>query len=187
MELMQAITDRRSIRAYKPDPVSDEDLNLVLQAARLAPSWANTQCWRFVIVRDYETRDKLARSTISKIPGKENGAAPALRQAPIAIVACAETGKSGYFNDKPYTNKGDWFMFDVALAMQNLTLMAHSLGLGTVHIGLFDAKKAAEIIGVPEGIAVVEIMPLGYPDEAPAARPRKNLDEFVYFEKYGSR
>ena len=78
-------------------------------------------------------------------------------------------------------------MFDVALALNNLTLMAHALGLGTVHIGLFDAVKAADIVGVPEGYAVVEILPLGHPDEAPAPRTRKSVDEFVYYEKFGGK
>ncbi|MFC1998512.1 nitroreductase family protein [Chloroflexota bacterium] len=187
MDLMQAIQDRRSIRKFKPDPVSNEDVSRVLEAARWAPSWANTQCWRFVIVRDYETRDLLAKATISKAPGKENGAAPALRQVPIAIVACAELGKSGCFDSVPYTNKHEWFMFDVALALNNLTLMAHALGLGTVHIGLFDAIKAGQIIGVPDGYAVVEILPLGHPDEAPAPRTRKNTDEFTYYDKFGEK
>jgi nitroreductase len=187
MELMQAIKERRSIRKFKPDPVSDEDLRMVLEAARWAPSWANSQCWRIIIVQDENTRDRLASATKSRREGKENGAAPALRQAPIVIVACAELNRSGCFNGVPLTDKGDWFMFDVALAMQNLTLMAHALGLGTVHIGMFDAKKAAEIVGVPEGYAVVEITPLGHPDESPAERTRKSIGEFVYHEVFGER
>ena len=78
-------------------------------------------------------------------------------------------------------------MFDVALAMQNLTLAAHSLGLGTVHVGLFDAKRVADILEVPPGFCVVEMTPLGYPDEKPTARPRKGLSEIVFYNKYGSR
>ncbi|MFC1951081.1 nitroreductase family protein [Chloroflexota bacterium] len=187
MDLMQAIKERRSIRKFKPDPVSDEDLRAVLEAARWAPSWANIQCWRLILVHNKDVRDRLAKATKSRVEGRENGAAPALRQAPIIIVACAELGKSGCFNGKAQTDKGDWFMFDVALAMQNLTLMAHALGLGTVHIGMFDAKKAAEIVGVPEGYAVVEVMPLGHPDESPAERSRKSVDEFVHHEIFGER
>jgi nitroreductase len=187
MDLMQAILDRRSIRKFKPDPVSDEDLTKVLEAARWAPSWANTQVWRFIIVRDYNTRDKLAKATKSSRPSKENGAAPALRQAPIVVVACAELNKSGCFDGKPSTDKSEWFMFDVALAMEHLVLAAHSLGLGTVHMGLFDAAKVTEILSVPEGYAVVAITPLGHPDETPAPRTRKSIDEFVYYEKFGEQ
>ena len=83
------------------------------------------------------------------------------------------------------TDKGDWYMFDVALAMQNLVLAAHSLGLGTVHSGLFDAKKAASILRVPEGFCVVSMTPLGYPDREPRPVPRKELSEIVFYDRYG--
>ena len=87
---------------------------------------------------------------------------------------------------QPVTDKGDnWFMFDVALAMQNLVLAAHSLGLGTVHVGLFDAGKAAEVLQLPPGIACVEMTPLGYPSKIGKAPPRKELSEIVFYNRYG--
>ena len=76
-------------------------------------------------------------------------------------------------------------MFDVGLAMQNLTLAAHSLGLGTVYVGLFDAKRAEAILEVPRGFAVVEVTPLGYPEGESSVRPRKELSEIVAYDKYG--
>jgi nitroreductase len=85
------------------------------------------------------------------------------------------------------TDKGDWFMFDVGIAMQNLVLAAHSLGLGTVHVGLVDAKKAAEILGLPPGGVFVEMTPLGYPNEEPRVVPRKELAEIVSYEKYAQK
>ncbi len=180
MDLFQAIRERRSVRKYKTTPVSEEQLNTILEAARWAPSWANTQCWRLVVVRDKETKERLA-DTLS--PG--NPAIPAIKGAPVLIVACAQLERSGYYKGVPATDKGDWFMFDVGLAMQNLTLAAHGLGLGTVHVGLFNAAKVAQILEVPEGIAVVEMTPLGYPEDQPAAPRRKELPEFVFYEKYG--
>ena len=78
-------------------------------------------------------------------------------------------------------------MFDVALAVQNLMLAAHSQGLGTVPLGLFDAKKAASILKVPDGFCVVEMTPLGYPDQEPKVRPRKELSEIVFYDRYGGR
>ena len=185
MEVMQAIKERRSIRKYKPDPVSDEAINTVLDAARWAPSWANTQCWRFVVVRDPEVRAKLADTLTAYSPGKENRAGVAIRSAPVVIVACAELGRSGYYKGgEQATDKGDWFMFDVALAMQNLTLAAHAIGLGTVHVGLFEAKEVAKILDVPANVAVVEMTPLGYADEEPAAPRRKELAEIVFQGNY---
>ena len=94
-------------------------------------------------------------------------------------------GKAGYKGGQATTDKGDWFMFDVALAMHNLVLAAHALGLGTVYVGLFDAKKVASILSVPEGYCAVAITPLGYPDEIKEPRPRKELGEIVHYDRWG--
>jgi len=182
MDVFEAISGRRSVRKYRPDPVSEQQLNAVLEAARWAPSWANTQCWNFVVVRDTKLKERLA-NTLSPT----NRAIPAIKEAPILIVACAEKGRAGYKRGEAVTDKGDWFMFDVALAMQNIALAAYALGLGTVHVGLFDAQKAAEILDVPPEMAVVEMMPLGHSAEQPTAPRRKELGDFVFFEKFGRK
>ncbi len=190
MDVMEAIKGRRSIRKYRPDPIPEDALQAVLEAGRWAPSWANTQCWRFIIVRDAATKAKLAETLRSTRAGRPNPATEAVRTAPVVIAACAEKGLSGFYRDEsgqslPATDKGDyWYMFDVALAMQNMCLAAHSLGLGTVHTGLLDAREAARMLGLPQNTVLVELMPLGYPDEAPAPRPRKELSEFVFYERY---
>lgn len=181
MELLEVIKTRRSIRRYKTTAVDDKTVKLALEAARWAPSWANTQCWRFIVVRDANIKSELADTLTGNNP-----AISAIRQAPVVIVACAELAKSGYYKGEAVTDKGDWFMFDVALAMQNLVLAAHSQGLGTVHVGLFNAKRAACILEVPVGFCVVEMTPLGYPSEKPSARPRKELPEIVFYDKFGS-
>jgi len=182
MDVVKAIKERRSIRKYKPDPLSDSDLKEVLEAARWAPSWANTQCWEFIIVKNPETKKKLAETLPSGNP-----AFSSFTQAPVVIVACAQLGKAGYFKGKPGTDKGDWYMFDVALAVQNLTLIAHAKGLGTVHVGFFDAKEVARILEVPEGIVVAEMIPLGYPAGEAKVTTRKELHEFISYEKFESR
>jgi len=187
---MQAIRERRSIRKYRPDPIPEETLHTVLEAARWAPSWANSQCRRLIVVRDQETKSKLAETLRSRKPGGKNAATDAMREASVVIVACAERGLSGYYTNEeqqrvPSTDKGEWwFMFDVGLAMQNVTLAAHALGLGTVHVGLFDVDEVTRILGIPDNIAVVELMPLGWPNEEPPIRPRKEINEFVFYEKY---
>jgi len=189
MEVVEAIKTRRSIRKYKTTPVDDKTVEVVLEAARWAPSWRNSQCRRFIVVRDDRIKNQLADALRSSKEGLPNPADNAIRTAPVAIVACAELGKSGYDNEgKPATDKGDsWYMFDVALAMQNLTLAAHSVGLGTVHVGLFNAKQVADILEVPPGFCVVSMTPLGYPDQEPEVRPRKELSEIIFYDKYGSR
>jgi len=189
MEVLEAIKTRRSIRQYKTTPVDDKTLELVLEAARWAPSWKNTQCWRFIVVRDGRIKAEIANCLIKSKRGDvfvDNAGTMAVKQAPVLIVACAELGKSGLNAGVFATDKGDWYMFDTALAMQNLVLAAQAMGLGTVHLGLFDAKKAAEILDVPEGFCVVSMTPLGYPDEQPAVRPRKELSEIVFYDRFGT-
>ena len=180
MEVLEAIKTRRSIRKYKTTPVDDKTLELILEAARWAPSWGNTQCWRLIVVSDDDIKNRLADTL-----NATNTAMDAIRQAPLLIVACAELGKSGFSDGELATDKGDWFMFDVALAMQNLVLAAHSLGLATVHVGSFDAKKAADIVELPQGYCVVEMTPLGYPDQVRDPRPRKELSEIVFYNRFG--
>jgi nitroreductase len=180
MKVQTAIEQRRSIRRYTSEMPSREDVHSVLEAARMAPSWANTQCWEFIIIAESSVKARLAETLPEKNPAR-----PALLQAPLIIAACARTGVSGFFKGAPATDKGDWLLFDTALALQNLTLRAHELGLGTVHVGFFDAVKAAEILGVPTGITVVDLMPLGYPAEPGRPTPRKPLEEFVFYERHG--
>lgn len=189
MDVMQAIKERRSVRKFLADPVTDEQLQTVLEAARWAPSWANTQCPRFIIVRTPEVKSRLAETLSPVRPNIPNGAADAVRHAPVVIVACAEKSLSGCYRSGetrvPATDKGEWwYMFDVGLAMQNITLAAHALGLGTVHVGLFDAPKVAGIVGAPDNVAVVEILPLGWPEKPSAAPRRKELAEFVFNERF---
>ena len=167
MELMDVIRQRRSIRKYKPDPVPKEDLEHVLEAARLAPSWANSQCWKFVVVTDPKVKSELAKA------GNEWTA-----RAPVLIAACADPSKPGTKGDQAY------YMLDIGIAMEHLILAAADRGLGTCWIGWFKEDVAKRALGVPENIRVVAFTPLGYPDETPSPRPRKALSEIVSYNQY---
>jgi nitroreductase len=183
MDVIEAITTRRSQRQYRSDPVEADKLNAVLDAARWAPSWSNSQSWHFVVVRDPAIRSALAGTLVSP-----NRAVASLNQAPVVIVACAEPGKSGVFDGKTITDKGlYWYMYDIGLAMQNISLAAHALGLATVQLGRFDAAAVAKTIGLPEKMVVVAMTPLGYPADGdnPAPPPRKALAEIVSHDRYG--
>ncbi len=179
MDVLDAIKGRRSIRKYRPDPVPDEVLEKVLEAVRWSPSWANTQCWEVIAIREPEIKAKAAEALP---PG--NPALSSLRDAPILLVLCAIRNLSGFKRGEAMTDKGDWFMFDIGLAMENLCLAAHSLGLGTVIIGLFDAKKIESLLGVPENLSVVAMTPLGYPQKEASPPKRKELVDFVHLERY---
>ena len=180
--MMEAIKGRRSIRKYKTDPVPEETLQAILEAVQWAPSWANTQCWEVIIVKDSKIRSELAAT----LP-KGNPAIPSMTAAPLTLVLCGRKGVSGYYRGEVTTDKGDWFMYDVGVAMQNLCLAAWGLGLGTVHVGLMDAVKAQEILAVPAGTRVVALTPLGYPTVVGGSPPRKEIKDFVWHEKYGGK
>lgn len=174
MDLFQAIIARRSIRKYKGTPVEDEKLRLILEAARLAPSWKNMQCWRFLIIGDGAKKSRLLEAFPEDNPGRK-----ALIQAPLVIVVCAAPEESGVENGIEY------FIADTAIAFEHLCLAAQALGLGTCWMGLFDEVRLKAATGVPEKFRVVGVTPLGYPDQEPNARPRKDLHEFAYLEEWG--
>lgn len=180
MDLLQAIRERRSVRKYKSKAIPDEILTEILDAARLAPSWANTQTWRFIVVKDQEIKARLTETM-----GMTNPALGAFLDVPAVICVAAKRGVAGFAQGEPRTNKGDWFMFDAGIAMEHLALAAWSFGLGTVHVGSFNAQMAEEILKIPEGYSMVEMMPIGYFETPPDARPRKPLKEVVYLNRFG--
>jgi len=179
MDLMEVIKGRRSIRKYKPDPVSEEVLQKVFEAVRWSPSWANTQCWEVIIVRDPNMKSELANTLTATNPARSS-----IAGAPLVVVLCGKKGISGFEKGEAATVKGDWLMFDTGIAMQNLCLAAHALGLGTVVVGLFDHKKVEEILGLPQNVEVVAMTPLGYPAVQRSAPKRKEVSEFVFSERY---
>ncbi|MFC1883833.1 nitroreductase family protein [Thermodesulfobacteriota bacterium] len=177
-ELMEAVKGRRSIRKYEEKEIPEEDLNQVLESVKWAPSWANTQCWEVIVVKDAETKEKL-QSTLIKNP-----ATKAMVQAPVILVLCGKLKSAGYYDGVETTKFGDWFMFDLGIAAQNICLTGHDLGLGTVIVGLFDHKKAGEILGVPEGYDLVAMIPMGYPAKSPEAPKRREISEFTHNDKF---
>lgn len=194
MELFEAIKTRRSIRRYTDAPVDEARINAILEAGQWAPSWANTQCWKFVVVRDPGVKARVADTLMKiKLPDRvvDNPGTKAINTVPVLIAVCAETGvsggKPGGGGDFEYvTDKDDWFMFDTALAAENMCLAAHAQGLGTVIIGAFDAEAAEKALDMPEGTRVVVLIPVGVPEMEGKAPPRKDLSEIVINDGWSS-
>lgn len=182
MDLMEAIKGRRSIRKYKSEAVSEEVLQELMDAVRWSPSWANTQCWEVIVVKDSKMKSELANTLTGTNPARSS-----VTEAPVVVVLCGKKAMSGFKKGQPATAKGDWLMFDTGIAMQTLCLAAHGLGLATVIVGMFDQQKAGEVLGVSENVEVVAITPLGYPDAQADAPKRKEVSEFVFYEKYPKR
>ncbi|HOO70290.1 MAG TPA: nitroreductase family protein [Spirochaetota bacterium] len=183
MELQQAIAGRRSVRKYSEYYVTDDEIRQVLDAARLAPSWANTQVWEFIVVRDTDIIEKVTGTYSEKNPAIKGSLT-----ASVLIAACAKRGVSGCYSGKNVTKFNEWFMFDVGLAVQNLCLKAHELGLGSVVVGLMDHDSCKKILGLPDEFEVVASIPLGRPLRPSGEGPgRKELKDFVHLDRYGER
>jgi len=177
--LEQLIKERRSIRRFKVQTIENEKLTKLLEAAKWSPSWGNSQCWQFVIVEDNTKKEKLSQTLT-----KKNPATLSVKNAPLVIAICGHSNTSGFYNGKQITRYKDWLMFDLGLATQNICLMAHNLGLGTVIVGAFDHKAVEEILNIPKGVEIVALLPLGYPDHASSAPKRKEIEEFVHYEQF---
>ena len=173
MDFLEVVERRKSIRSYKTTPVPGETVKKVLAAALRAPSWANKQCWRFIAVEG-----KAARTLLGKATGQA-GPTKAFETAPLVIALCADPAESGTKNYMEY------YMFDCGLAMENLMLAAAAEGLGTCNVGWFDEKAAKVVLNVPENFRVVSLTPLGYPDEDPASKGRKHMNELVFLNTWG--
>ena len=174
--LMEIIKGRRSIRKYEDREVPKEALDQILEAVQWAPSWTNCQCWEVVVIRDTAIKEKIQAT----FPPKGNPAFKAIVQAPVLLALCAKAKTSGYYKGQAVTKLGDWMMYDLGLATQNLCLMAHSLGLGTVIAGLFDHQQAREVIQVPDGFELVTLIPLGYPAKVGNPPKRREVGEFTH-------
>lgn len=169
MEVMEAIRQRRSIRNYADRPVEEEKLNLILEAGRLAPSAANRQEWRYVVVKEKETRQKLMKAAKGQ---------SFVGQAAVVIAACAET-------DNHVMSCGQLsYPIDVAISVDHMTLKALEEGLGTCWVGAFDEDEVKKTLGIPDDIRVVELLTLGYPTDVPPPRPRLLISDIVRYEKW---
>lgn len=174
MELEQCIINRRSIRHFKNTPIDIKDITSMVQAARLAPSWKNTQVTRYYAVIKAELKDKIVRS----MPEFNQ---PACQSAPLLMVACAKKERSGYNRDGSFsTNKQKGLqMYDVGLSNMLLTLKAYELGLGSVIMGYYDEEIVSQVIDLPNDQEVISVIAVGYPDEAPEMPKRKEIEELL--------
>ncbi len=187
MDFGQVINTRKSYRNFSPEPVEQEKILKVLEAARLAPSWQNRQCWRFIVVQDKETIKKISR--LNPLTLNINFF---LQKVPVIIIACANPKDSGHRHGI------DYYLVDTAIAMEHLVLAATDLGLATCWIGAFDEPMIKELLNIPDEVRVVALTPLGYAAEKPnivdkvskivaKGANRKKLEEIVFFEKWNNQ
>jgi len=173
LDLFEVIRERRSIRTYTKEEVSGENIEKLIDAARLAPSAGNIQPWEFVIVKDAETKRKLSVAALDQ---------RFIEEAPAVIVICANEERSSW----RYGQRGRtlYCLQDTAAAAQNILLAAHALGLGTCWIGAFHEEGVRRALNTPTGVRPVAIIPVGHPAEKPEAPPKRSIREIVHYESF---
>lgn len=170
MEFAELIAARYSVRAYRPDPVEEDKLQAILEAARLAPTAANRQPFQLVILHTAGREQELG-----KIYQR-----PWFVQAPLIIAVCA-------LSTQAWVRESDRFnarLVDAAIVADHLILAAANLGLGTCWIAAFNVEAARRILRLPAEVEPVIFTPLGYPADQPGPKVRKSLNELVHFEHW---
>lgn len=171
MDVLEPIRNRYSVRKYVQEPVEEDKLLRVMEAARLAPSASNAQEWRFVLVTDPARREALCKAAQGQ---------PFVREAPVVIVACAQT-------DQRVMSCGQYaYPINVAIALEHVALQATAEGLGTCWIGAFSEDEARKVIGAPDDVRIVQLMTLGVPAMGSRPKSRRELSEIVMYEQWGA-
>jgi nitroreductase len=170
MNVIETITTRRSIRKYKSEPIPEKDLKIILEAAQQAPSAGNKQPWKFIVVRDNETKKKLAEKARKQLW---------IGDAGVVIAALAMDKKDPSIYER-------WAERDVMTAVEHMVLTAWELGYGTCWIGAFEQNDIKEELDIPKEMTVISLLPIGVPDQKPEPRGRKAFEEIFHDGKYGN-
>ena len=171
MDFYTVIEQRRSVRKYKSDPIPDDVLDRILNAARIAPSAKNYQPWRFVVVKDPDIKQKLVAA--SRNQGFVGEGAVIIIGCALVDIAWGRMG--GYMSS--------WSV-DLTIAMDHLILAATREGLGTCWIGAFDEAQVKKILNIPDNVRVLALTPVGYPAETPKDRGRKPSNEVISYDRF---
>ena len=173
MDLYEAIAGRRSIRKYKKQALPEDAIEKIVDAARLAPSAGNAQPYEFVVAQEEKTRQRLSQAAYNQSD---------LQEAPVVIVVCADEKRAS----QSYGDRGKnlYCIQDTAAAVQNILLTAYAMGFGTCWIGAFKEDEVKKIINAPKELRPVALIPIGYPDESPAARSRRPVKELIHKEAF---
>lgn len=171
-DLIDAIEERRSVRAFKPDPIPEPTLSRIIGCALLAPSAGNIQPWQFWVVKRPEVKAALARAAYDQ---------EFVSDAPVVIVVAAEPRRSA----ARYGNRGAelYCLQDTAAAVENILLTAVAFGLGACWVGAFSERAVSQALNLPDTLRPVAIVPIGYPKEegkpARGSRPQRPWEETV--------
>ncbi|MDO4262481.1 MAG: nitroreductase family protein [Eubacteriales bacterium] len=181
MEAIQCIRGRRSVRRFTGEKVPHGTIEAIVETARYAPTWKNTQTARYLVIENRETLERIADECTA---GSAHNTG-IIREVPALVVLSYVEKRSGYERDGSFTtSKGDaWEMFDAGIAAQTFCLAAYEKGVGTCIMGIFDEELVAKAVGLPEGQRVGALIAVGYPEGEPAAPARKEAAELLSFDE----
>ena len=173
MDLSDAVAKRRSIRTYKKQDLPQGVVEQLLESARRAPSAGNVQPWEFVVACTQKTKMAISQAAFGQ---------KGIQEASVVIVVCADEKRAA----ESYGDRGRtlYCLQDTAVAIQNILLTACSLGLGSCWIGAFKEDEIRKVINAPKHMRPVALIPVGYPNESPDARPRRPIGEVMHKETF---
>lgn len=179
METIECIKSRRSIRKFKEEKVDHDTIHKIIEAARMSPSWKNTQIVRYNIVEDNSILENIANNCVLDFEYNQK----TISKAPQLVVISMVEKRCGYERDGSFTTSKEdrWEMYDAGIASQTFCLAAHDMGIGTVILGIFDEEKIAKEISLPEGQKVAALIAMGYPNQECEAPKRKEVEELVRY------
>jgi len=179
MENANCIRTRRSVRKFTAEPISCDTMDRILDLARWAPSWKNSQTARYTIVKSPELKAKIAAEGTMGFTFNEK----TISRCASLVVMSAVTGICGYEADGSFTtDKGDsWEMFDAGVAAQTFCLAAHEHGVGTVILGIYDGDKIADMISLPENERITCLIACGYPEKEGNPPARHGIHEIARY------
>jgi nitroreductase len=169
MEFDEILNGRQSVREYTDQPVPEEKLNVILEAARIAQSGGNRQQWKFVVVRDVRKRQQLMEAANNQ---------PHVGQAPVIIAAVALNPERVMLCEVPS------YAIDMGIAVENMALAAVDQGLGSCWIGAFSQDKVRQVLEIPNKYKVAALLPLGYTRQKKDYSPRKTIAEIVCYDSF---
>jgi nitroreductase len=163
--MIDLLLTRRSIRKYRSDQISQDNLQRILEAGRYAPSASNGQPWRFIVLTDQEIKEKLSNRQWSGF----------IRDSAFTVVGCADEGTE-------YARR--WSTVDTTIALENMVIASWGLGIGSCWVGDFDEAEVRRTLTIPKEWKIIALIAFGYPDETPAIPTRKSLSEIVTYNKF---
>jgi nitroreductase len=172
MELVEAIKARRSIRRFQNTKIEEHIIKEIIELGNLAPSAGNLQPRDFVIVREQETKKKLAHAALDQ---------RFVADAPVVVIVCVNMKRTAHYGKR---GKELYSIQDTAASIENMLLAIVDLGLSSCWVGAFNENAVSKVLGLPKDVRPVALLPIGYSDVVKGPASRLKIEDMIHFEKW---